>query len=117
MVDAIVILGMHRSGTSCLTGCLRNYGLQLGIVADYTIYNKKGNQENKEVFSLNEAVLNFNGGFWYEPIRKTLKFDDELEARRDELLAGYQFLPKPWRIKDPGMLLTYPFWGNQLPAH
>jgi hypothetical protein len=117
MVDAIINLGMHRSGTSCLTGCLSNYGLELGIESAYSIYNKKGNQENKEVFRLNEAVLKFNGGSWYEPPRKTLEFDDELEARRDELLTGYQSLPKPWGIKDPRMLLTYPFWENQLPAH
>ena len=117
MSDAIIILGMHRSGTSCLTGCLRNYGLELGHVSNYNMYNRKGNQENKEVFRLNEAVLKFNGGSWYEPPHKALEFSDELEARRDELLDGYQSLPRPWGIKDPRMLLTYPFWENQLPAH
>lgn len=117
MADAIIILGMHRSGTSCLTGCLRNFGLELGLVSDYNMYNKKGNQENKEVFRLNEAVLKFNGGSWYEPPLKALKFNDELEARKAELLDSYKSLPKPWGIKDPRMLLTYPFWENQLPAH
>ena len=50
MNEGVIILGMHRSGTSCLTGCLKEYGLHLGDVSESNKHNKKGNQENKEVF-------------------------------------------------------------------
>ena len=42
---AVVILGMHRSGTSCLTGSLQDKGLYLGQVSQRGTFNKKGNRE------------------------------------------------------------------------
>ena len=117
MTEAIIILGMHRSGTSCLTGTLKSHGLALGEVSDYNKYNKKGNQENKAVFRLNEALLQHNGGAWHTPPAGPLHSNPELETRRTEVLADYQSLPKPWGIKDPRMLLTYDFWQDHLPAH
>ena len=45
----IVILGMHRSGTSCLAGCLEELGLHLGTVITSAPHNKKGNRENPEL--------------------------------------------------------------------
>jgi len=43
----ILILGMHRSGTSCLAGCLEEAGLYLGDVNLKAGFNKKGNRENR----------------------------------------------------------------------
>lgn len=117
MTEAIIILGMHRSGTSCLTGSLKSHGLALGEVSDYNKYNQKGNQENKDVFRLNEALLQHNGGAWHTPPAGPLHSNPELAARRGKVLASYQALPKPWGIKDPRMLLTYGFWQDHLPTH
>ncbi len=117
MTDAVIILGMHRSGTSCLTGCLRSYGLQLGSVSEYNKYNQKGNQENKVVFRLNEALLKFNSGSWSNPPQGYLSLNTELENSRDKIITEYKTLEKPWGIKDPRMLLTYSFWENSLPDH
>ena len=117
MNKAIIILGMHRSGTSCLTGCLSDSGLNLGSVSESNKHNKKGNQENKEVFKLNESLLNFNHGGWKNPPLKPLTWNKELEIERNIVLSYYNELPKPWGIKDPRMLLTYNFWENHLPQH
>lgn len=118
MIDAILILGMHRSGTSCLTGCLKNMGLNLGEVSGRNAFNLKGNQENKNVFRLNEALFIYNNGSWKNPPNPTLlKSNSELEHRRSQVLAAYSQLPKPWGIKDPRMLMAYEFWQNNLPAH
>jgi hypothetical protein len=117
MNEAIIVLGMHRSGTSCLTGCLNDFGLSLGKVSDSNKHNKKGNQENKAVFNLNESLLRFNQGSWRRPPLKPLIWNQELETRRDEVISYYDEMPKPWGIKDPRMLLTYPFWQAHLPNH
>jgi len=42
----MLILGMHRSGTSCLAGCLQAAGLISGEVNIQAMYNAKGNREN-----------------------------------------------------------------------
>ncbi|WP_223786934.1 hypothetical protein [Marinicella meishanensis] len=117
MTDAFIILGMHRSGTSCLTGCLAAYGLNLGNVSTFNQYNQKGNQENHWVFRLNEAILKAHGGSWNQPPSSPLALSAEHQNRLLEVLAKYDQLPKPWGIKDPRMVLTYPLWQPHLPAH
>jgi len=118
MTDAIIILGMHRSGTSCLTGCLKSFGLQLGNVIEFSKYNQKGNQEKKEVFRLNEAILNFNKKSWDNPPTNIkLKIEDKFLLQIDEIINGFSSLPKPWGLKDPRMLLTYEVWKQKLPDH
>lgn len=109
---------MHRSGTSCLTGCLKNYGLTLGDVSNPSKYNQKGNQEKKEVFRLNEDLLNFNSGSWDSPPKSDLlNVKEEFATRRDNIIDGFKLLEKPWGIKDPRMLFTYPFWETGLSKH
>ena len=41
----LLILGMHRSGTSCLAGMLRDAGVFMGEVSEANAYNRKGNLE------------------------------------------------------------------------
>lgn len=117
MSEAIIILGMHRSGTSCLTGCLKDYGLQLGDVSSYNKYNQKGNQEDRNIFRLNEAILKSNNGSWSSPPRQELVWDNNLLNKRKQVLDSYSLLKKPWGIKDPRMLFTYLFWKDVLPSH
>lgn len=117
MNEGVIILGMHRSGTSCLTGCLKDYGLHLGKVSDSNKHNKKGNQENKEVYKLNESLLNYNHGTWKNPPDKPLTWNQDFENKRNQIILNYGELPKPWGIKDPRMLLTHEFWREKLPNH
>ena len=58
----ICVLGMHRSGTSCLVGSLQKAGLHLGKHHTWNRYNRKGNRENQDIVDLNRAVLEFSGG-------------------------------------------------------
>ena len=53
-MKTIAILGMHRSGTSCLTGCLQQMGLNLGKVSDFNEYNLKGNKEDDKIIIILE---------------------------------------------------------------
>ncbi|MFK8013586.1 MAG: hypothetical protein AB8B80_16225 [Marinicellaceae bacterium] len=109
----IVILGMHRSGTSCLTGCLQQLGLNLGKVSEYNEYNLKGNREDDKIAILNENIMQTNGGSWRNPISVS-KWSEEHIKRRDKILEEYFQLPSPIGIKDPRMLFTYQFWNETM---
>lgn len=104
----ICILGMHRSGTSCLAGCLEERGLHLGEVVNSAPHNLKGNKENLQLRAINDDVLAYNGCAWDKP-PTSLCWDDTLRSRRDEYLQ-LQGDKTQWGFKDPRTLLTLPFW-------
>jgi hypothetical protein len=112
-MQTIIILGMHRSGTSCLTGCLQQMGLNLRAVSNFNEYNLKGNKEDDSIAILNEKILNYNGGSWRNPPVK-MNWTKEHEEIRDTILENYAQLPSPTGFKDPRMLFTLPFWLNKI---
>jgi hypothetical protein len=113
----ILILGMHRSGTSCLAGSLQQRGLHLGEVYESRPYNRKGNRENQQVMDLNDAVLAASGGAWDRPPGR-LRWDPASEASRDAIIAGLRegSAGAPWGFKDPRSLLTLAFWQAAMPG-
>jgi len=111
---AILVLGMHRSGTSCLAGSLEQRGLHLGEVYQWRPYNTKGNRENQQVMDLNDAVLAHGGGRWDQP-PATLAWTGEHAARRDALIADLRAGSRGhWGFKDPRTLLTFDFWREAI---
>jgi hypothetical protein len=111
---AVLVLGMHRSGTSCLAGCLEARGLDLGTVSRSDPHNAKGNREDVAVRELDEAVLAHSGGSWDAP-PAAVSWDDGLRARRDALLAARAAGGRRlWGFKDPRLLVTLPFWHAAL---
>lgn len=109
--NVLLVLGMHRSGTSCLTGLLQQAGLVLGDVIEEAPYNKKGNREHPSIMQLNEAVLAANNAAWDSPppYDAELHWNSGLKDQRDDLirsLGGHRL----WGCKDPRMLLLLPFW-------
>lgn len=113
----LLVLGMHRSGTSCLAGMLQSGGFTSGVVDQWNADNQCGNRENPEVVRLNEAVLRANGGGWESPpsARPFLAYDDSLRARRDAILQRVAAEGRPWLLKDPRLLLLLPFWRETVP--
>jgi hypothetical protein len=110
--DVICVLGMHRSGTSCLVGSLQSAGLQLGKHHTLNKYNRKGNRENQDIVDLNDEVLDYNGGSWVDP-PLTLHYRDEHLDRARAILDNF---PNGERrgFKDPRALLTWPLWREAL---
>jgi hypothetical protein len=106
----ILILGMHRSGTSSLAGSLQACGLYLGPVFEHNPNNIKGNRENIEIIQINDAILACNGGRWDappDPIRWTRRH----ESARKRILQTFIASNQPiWGFKDPRILLTLNFW-------
>lgn len=110
----ILILGMHRSGTSCLAGSLQQHGVYLGKVFEQNPYNKKGNRENADIMKLNNDLLEANRGSWDRPPLE-IHWDREHEKARDAIIEGFSGSGSHvWGFKDPRNLLTFEFWMDGL---
>ena len=108
----ICVLGMHRSGTSCLTGALQQGGLQLGEHHTWNQHNQKGNRENQPIVDLHDRILKANGGRWDSPPKLC-------HWRREDYFAAQQILAKvaeqsPFGFKDPRALLALDGWKRLL---
>lgn len=120
----LCILGMHRSGTSCLTGSLQQGGLFLGKHHTWNEYNRKGNRENPDVVNLHEGIFKANGLTWKQPLRpaswKTLwrhppaVWEERHRIRAREILAEYADQPL-WGFKDPRTLMVLSGWRRLVP--
>lgn len=113
--EIVAILGMHRSGTSCLTGILQEAGLYLGEVVTWAPHNLKGNRENIGIRELNDQVLKVNNADWDNP-RIVSSWPDYLAVRRDRILNSFvSGNVQKWGFKDPRTTFTYPFWQQAVP--
>ncbi len=110
----IAILGMHRSGTSCLTGTLQEAGLSLGDCHTWNKHNEKGNRENQQFVDLHDAILEANDAAWDDPPAKVVWRDEHIaEARR--LLEDHAGEPT-FGFKDPRALLVLDGWKQLYPS-
>jgi Flp pilus assembly protein TadD len=113
---AIVVLGMHRSGTSCLAGMLAAAGVAAAGETIRNWDNARGHHEMLDVVRLNEAVLAHSGGHWLAPPRQ-VSWTTAHAAERDRLL-GARVRGSPALLKDPRTLLVLPFWrASPVPCH
>lgn len=127
MSDPIVILGMHRSGTSFLVRTLNLAGLWLGgdnqlytIEGRAKIGNPKGNYENKEGIAINDAILARSGGSWYNPPKQLITNADDaarIVALCKTLAHGQPDGYRRWGWKDPRAVLTLDIWLEALKSN
>ena len=129
-VPPVIVIGMHRSGTSMITRMLERLGLFIGLEKD----------ENDEALlfqRLNDWLLRQSGGAWDNPapIRYLLE-NSEIRALAAGYLrgalaspaaAGYlgwrrylrqrdiASLREPWGWKDPRTTFTLPLWLDVFP--
>jgi tetratricopeptide (TPR) repeat protein len=107
-VTAIVILGMHRSGTSCVAGMLAAGGVASAGTAIRNWDNARGHHEMLAAIRLDEAVLAHSGGHWLAAPAE-VRWTAAHAAERDRLLAT-PIDGRPPLLKDPRMLLVLPLW-------
>jgi hypothetical protein len=104
----IFVLGMHRSGTSMVTGILHICGAWLGEnLLMGAKDNPKGHFENKDFVHINQKILRTNNGRWDKPPRK-IRFDKYIPKMNQFL----ESLPsnRVVVLKDPRTALTFPLW-------
>ena len=116
----VVILGMHRSGTSAVAGFLAKAGFFAGDEADLLAAaedNPKGFFERTDVNALNDGLLAELDGAWDRPPRRELVLEhaQEWRPRVDELLGDLSSgaAGRLLVLKDPRISLLLPVW---LPA-
>lgn len=118
---SVIVLGMHRSGTSALTRVISLLGLHVGddaSLVDATDDNPAGHWEVEALSLFNEDLLVELGGRWAgppatEPDDVAAMAGGELGRRGAELL-DQAFSGRPFVWKDPRLCLLLPFWREVL---
>jgi hypothetical protein len=119
---AIFVLGMHRSGTSALTGLLHRLGVALGEhLMPASEDNPRGYWENADIVAVHERLMGSLGWTW-DDIRSLpagfARNEPAREAARDLLaLANRDFAGTAlWGLKDPRLCRLMPLWSPLLAA-
>ena len=109
----ILVLGMHRSGTSLVAQLIAKWGAYMGKeLMSANTYNQDGYWEYQPLVDFHEKVLQKTNNTWYAPSEAfdvkqlLLEFGDE--AR--ELVEQMDKEGKVWCWKDPRMVLFLDFW-------
>ncbi len=112
----VLVVGMHRSGTSALTGLLAALGLGLPPEGD-RLSGQPDNPEHHEsrtLVDLNEGLLRRLGGRWGAPpppevlAHQVDTLADRVPAAARTLAQVFGTGPAVW--KDPRLCLLLPFW-------
>jgi len=113
----ILIIGMHRSGTSCLSRLLNMMGAYFspeGTQLEAQPDNPKGFWERPDVVHLNDKILNEAGGTWDQLGKFNLQniSKDKKQLLKNRIQSTILGLDshRPWCLKDPRMCLTLPYW-------
>jgi GT2 family glycosyltransferase len=116
---ALVVLGMHRSGTSALARVLNLCGafLPAKLVPPNLGANAKGFWEPEEVVDLNERCLGQLGGAWNRvafSLPGAGELVDEFVSDARALLASEYGDQETILIKDPRICVLAPLWHRAL---
>lgn len=121
MSNLVLVLGVHRSGTSLLTAGLRALGCSLGDFCEMPdIHNPKGYAEHPAIKNFNDGFLAELGVRWdnwgfYAPAAGL--DGPSLGSRRAEAVRVLQeAMPGtgPVAVKDPRVAMLLPFWTRAL---
>jgi hypothetical protein len=104
----VLILGMHRSGTSCLAGALEACGLFLGEVRRTGTFNARGYFELASLVHLHDEILAANRGTWQDP-PGAIELSPR-HRRRLQQVADFYSRCRPCALKDPRMTLMLDAW-------
>jgi len=119
-MSQIVVLGMHRSGTSLLSSILRRMGVNMGtnfLNEDY--WNPYGYWEDKDFLWINKGILENAGGSWRNPPSRdhitggAKKFSKAIRETLDRKMRETNALN--WGWKDPRTCLTIWEYHERLP--
>jgi hypothetical protein len=120
MSRPIVVLGMHRGGTSLIADLIRRWGAYAGhesklLPADKN--NQQGYWEYIPLISFNDNLLNSIGSTWLVPPGS--EAEETLRARASEIVYKHpaeqlvkemQAGGEHWFWKDPRLTVLLPFW-------
>lgn len=113
----ILVLGMHRSGTSVVSRLLNMMGAYFGPEGSSTganPENPKGFWERRDVRGLNDMLLHSAGADWDRLSNFEIERVPEESIARFQMEAGKLILGmdahRPWFLKEPRLCLLAPLW-------
>ncbi len=117
---AILVLGMHRSGTSAVTRVLNLLGVELGsdlLGPGYS--NEQGFWEHREAYAIDDRLLVRLGRTWHDVRDLPANWRTHpatLRAKAEIVeLVGREFAASPlWAIKDPRICRLTALWVEAL---
>ena len=114
--NVVIVLGMHRSGTSAIAAGLEQLGLVMGSsLFKGDEWNPKGYFEERQVVQFNDRLLALYDCRWDSPLPPLLERDQRWDACIDEAMNLVRVLfdeVPAWGFKDPRMCQLAPFWGQ-----
>ncbi len=120
---ALIVLGMHRSGTSATAGALRCVGVPLGrhLYRGHQGVNPRGYFEHRDLADTNQDALLAIGSDWDDVLRRERDWwrDDRLRRYADQLRAAIKkdfSQTELWAVKDPRVCRLLPWWLAVLEA-
>lgn len=116
MQKCVVILGMHRSGTSALMGALNTLGVDIGITLMKPAEdNPKGFFENDHISRMNEKILESLISSWDDtfPLPENWWEQEWIRLYKKEIsgIIEHEMKSDMIGIKDPRMCRLLPFWN------
>jgi len=113
----ILVLGMHRSGTSLVSAILNTLGVNMGTrFRPPDAHNSTGYYEDLDWRDLNKSILAYCGATWYRPPHFVALNNAKREfSEQVESLAIRKSTSPLWGFKDPRTCLTIPCIYHHLP--
>ena len=115
--SALVVAGMHRSGTSLVASLVAGAGVSMGTrLLAAGRGNARGHFEDLDFQEFHQKALRANGlhGDGIVPAGEPA-VPEGLLPRARELVAARRATGKPWGWKDPRTLLFLDFWSEVAP--
>jgi hypothetical protein len=116
----IIVLGMHRSGTSCVGNLLTKLGVYFGDPSVSTgagEQNRKGFFERRDVRDICDTILQGSGCDWwavndFSPERVPTPIRAAANAKFAKLLEEME-QHQPWFMKEPRLCFVWPLLRTQ----
>jgi hypothetical protein len=110
----VMVVGMHRSGTSVLAGSLQRAGLDLGRCSTWNRYNRRGNRENQEVVAFHEGLLARRGCSWHRPPAAGVSWTSAERREAARIIDSFRG-SACWGFKDPRATFFHEGWTEAVP--
>lgn len=118
---ALIVLGMHRSGTSAMAGVLKHLGVEFGspFLLPQEGVNDKGFWEHQHIVDLHQRIFQSLDLNWYDikDLPSAWLSIDGMRSFQDELksILKNNFTSSPiWAVKDPRLCRLLPLWFSVL---
>ena len=112
MSQQVIVLGVHRSGTSMLAGVLHKLGVNMGeTMIGPDASNPYGHWEDAQASAINRWILREAGGSWRDPPSEAAIAAVNADTQIVPFVAKRESQHKLWGTKDPRLVLTIPKWA------